>query len=56
MPAAYRAQDPAYLLQAEHDRKFLLPGWSYQVEDGPDLLERELVEELDAAQGNIKRG
>ena len=56
MPAAYCAQDPAYLLQAEHDRKFFLPGRSYQVEDGPDLLERELVEEFDSAQGNLKRG
>ena len=56
MLAAYCAQDLAYLLQAEHNWQFFLPGWSHQVEDGPSLLECELVEKLDAAQSNLKRG
>jgi len=49
MFTAYNANDLAYPLQAKHDRQFLLLGRSYQVEDGPYLLERELIEELDAA-------
>ncbi len=54
VPATHRAQDLAHFFDAEYDRQLLLLCRSHQIESGPFPLERMLVEEFDATQGDPK--